>query len=119
MADLVFILCMSVVMKKIDGQLRHADLIIVLPSSPSCEILGIDGQDLPLATPVMFAAWADDLATPIIGHSSQILQEAGAALTIVWNVFLQFAMALNMKEGKTAFMHIYGGQGQVRARVME
>ena len=66
------------------------------------------------------AVGAVGMAAVVLSGAAQAMKNASAAtLAIVWNCFLQFAMALNMKEGKTAFLPLYGGQGQEKARAAE
>ena len=88
LADLVFILCVSVIMQKIDVDLRRAGLVTELPTSPTVLLLDIDGDDVPLTTPVIPAAWVDDLAVCMICCAERLLFSGALALTIVCGTIL-------------------------------
>ena len=47
------------------------------------------------------SAWVDDLAVPVLCAATDLHREATVVLAVVLNIFQQFAMGLNMKEGKT------------------
>ena len=93
-----------------DEALKVAGLVVELSTAATVKLLNLESEDIPLASKVAPAAWVDDLAISIMCSAMDLLDKAALALEIMWNTFLAFAVSLNMKEGKSAFLPFLRGR---------
>jgi len=119
LADLVFILCMAVVIRKLTADLKAADLISYLPTADVGRFYGADDSDWPLVTMLPLSAWVDDLTIPVLCHADHLFEKAIAVMDITWAAFTCHAMEVNMKAGKSEFLPLYAGPHALRARQRE
>ena len=101
---------MAVVLKGIQNEMMHSELVATVAAGTAYGPLGIDDEPLPLATCIPATAWVDDLAVPIFGPALTTHRKSAQVLAVVWNSFRRHAMELNMGEGKTAVMVHYGAR---------
>ena len=83
---------MSCVLKRIDVQLGALELVANLPAVEAYRAFAMDDDELPLSAALSSAAWADDLATPVLCESADLLRKAAVMLACVWNILRQYAM---------------------------
>ena len=119
LADLVFILCMAVVLRRIDRDIVAAGLATSLPTSQALRFFGIVDDDRPLCTILPRSAWVDDLAVPFVCRAEQVQSKAKAIMAIIWFAFRSHAMEIYMKAGKSELLPMYAGPNADLAKKKE
>ena len=67
-------------MRKAEAQLIDLGLVALLPTSDAANAFGLDDDTVPLAIQVGMPERVDDVAIPVIGQASTIMNKAAAAM---------------------------------------
>ena len=88
MADIVFILCVSRVVTKINCDLKDLGLAKMLSVEAAASAFGLCLDDMPLSNsvPVLAPMWVDDLAVPLLTNAGPLFTSVGRAMAVVWNI---------------------------------
>ena len=96
LADALFHCLMSPIVKQIEEQMAANPVQKMAREALQCQAVQV--------------VWADDLAVPLLAtRNAEMEDEIRKAFAVVFNVFHQYGMTLNMSRGKTEVMVTFAG----------
>ena len=108
-ADIVFIMAIAIVIRRLEANFAAADLVTYNDTMAAGEFFGLATEDIPLRIRIVNPVFVDDYAVPVFTSADNFFRKAIAVMTCMWNVFWKFHSILNMAPGKTALLPMVHG----------
>ena len=115
LADLVFAVAMSKVLKSFHDRLSDAGLAPSVPCRNPGEVFGGDAPTC-LHCPVVEVSFVDDVAVPVLAPAASLTSSVASVASIACEVFAAYGLKLNFQPGKSEAMFFWGGVGAERSR---
>ena len=110
----MFLLEFARVMNRISAALENQGLIKSVPlSEEACAILpaGFEERFHSLRVPLCNAQYMDDVVFPVVGEAGKIAELVAATAAVVYGEFHRHLLRMNMKQGKSEALIVFGGRG--------
>ena len=117
----LFLLGFARVMNRISCALESQGLVKSVPlSEEACAILpaGFEDRFPGFRVPLCSSQYMDDVVFPVIGEAKKINRMVSATAAVVYGEFHKHLLRMNMKQGKSEALIVFGGRGCKEAENM-
>ena len=114
LGDVLFLLGFARVMIRISAALENQGLVKSVPlSEEACAIFpaGFDERFPGFRVPLCSSQYTDDVVFPVNGEAKRIAELVAATAAVVYGEFHRHLLRMNMKQGKSVALIVFGGRG--------
>ena len=114
LGDVLFLLGFARVMNRISSALENQGLVKSIPlSEEACAILpaGFEERFPGCRVPLCSSQYMDDVVFPVVGEAGKIVELVAATAAVVYGEFHRHLLRMNMKQGKSEALIVFGGRG--------
>jgi hypothetical protein len=114
MADIIFAVSFSVVLKQIRTQIEHEGLGYKVNANAKVW----DGSEEPAEVQFLEVSYSDDVAYPVEAHSSLLLQDkVTKTMQVIFDNFTKMGLTINFGTGKSEVVFSLRGPNKIKARI--